>query len=357
MGALAIAGGALLVVVAFADLVNTLVTTSTSHGRFWPSRLIAFRSFAVLRLAVRRRPETSRFRELALAAYGPLFLIMLLISWVAAQIVGFGLIWWGVHGIEGVENVLDGIYYSGVVYFTVGFGEVLPAGGTARIGALAEAFAGVITVALVIGYLPTLYSAYSDRERKLMTLDDGSNGRITPTNLVKAWAPDADPQRLNAKLGEWEEWAASMLETHSTLPLLRFFRSHDPRQHWVTALGLLCDVAIHAQLIVGSSGHRESYWFLRRAIALFDEMTAGIDLSAYADAAMGPGGAEGERLLRDLYEQLGDHGFNLLPWDEAVERARTIRDRWAPQMECLIEVQLCPRGFWVHDVGIQLTDV
>jgi len=51
------------------------------------------------------------------------------------------------------------------------------------VGALFEAMGGVLTAALVMGYLPSLYAAYSERERKLMTLDDTSEGRITPTNL------------------------------------------------------------------------------------------------------------------------------------------------------------------------------
>lgn len=355
MSVLAVGVGIIVTAVGVADLVNTLVTTSTSHGRYWPSRVVAFTSFRFVRRLIRRYPETSAVRGRVLAVFGPLQLIVLLTMWVAAQVVGFGLIWWGIEGIEGIDGVFDGIYYSGVVFFTVGFGEVLPTSGGARAGALIEAFGGVMTMALVIGYLPTLYSAYSDRERKLMTLDDGSDDRITPTNLVIAWAPDANPATVNARMAEWEDWVTGILETHSTLPLLRWFRSHDRRQDWVTALGLLCDVAIHAQIIVGSSGRQESYWFLRRAIAVFDEMTAGLDLEPYRYAAMGdPEGAEGTRLLRGVYEQLSAHGFELLPWDEALERARIIRERWAPQMECLVDLQLAPRGFWSSEARLPL---
>lgn len=83
------------------------------------------------------------------------------------------------------------------------------------------AFADLVNTALVIGYLPSLYGAYSAREQKLMTLDDGSDDRITPTNLVMARAPDADTDRLNARFAEWENWVTSVLETHTTLPLLQ----------------------------------------------------------------------------------------------------------------------------------------
>ena len=230
--------GVLLVVLAFADLVNTLVTTSTSAARAWPSRLVTRTTFTAVRAVARRLPEGSRVRERLLATFAPLLLLELLVMWATLQLVGFGLLWWSVDGLPELGGIPDALYYSGVVFFTVGFGEIVPEAAIPRIGAIAEAFVGVVTIALVIGYLPSLYSAYSERERALMTLDDGSGDRITPTNLVMAWSPDADPKKLEQRFIEWEGWAARILETHSTLPLLQFFRSHDPRPVSYTHLTL-----------------------------------------------------------------------------------------------------------------------
>ena len=58
--ALAVMLGVALVAVALADLVNTLVSTSTSYQRWWPSRWIGRGLFVTVRGAVRRLPETSR---------------------------------------------------------------------------------------------------------------------------------------------------------------------------------------------------------------------------------------------------------------------------------------------------------
>lgn len=356
MDALLIAIGISLIVVAFGDLVNTLVTTSTSSARWWPSRIVGFRTFVLLRVVTARMGEGSRARERLLSLYAPLLVLTLLAMWTVMQISGFAIIWFALDGIDGVESFSDAGYYSGVVYFTLGFGEVLPAEGVARFGALIEAFAGVTNTALVIGYLPSLYSAYSSREQKLMTLDDGSDDRITPTSLVMAWAHDADTDRLNARFAEWELWVTSVLETHSTLPLLRFFRSHDQRQNWVTALGLLSDAAVHAQIIVGSTGRTESYWFMRRSIALFEELTEGVDLSAYDHLLFDPEGESDSQLFVDLYEQLELHGFELLPYDEARRRAGVLRNRFSRELEFLIDTLLCPRGFWAPDLGLGLDD-
>lgn len=355
MDVIAVLVGISLIILALLDLINTLVSTSTSINQYWPSFFVGFRAFGLVRRLVSGLDEDSSLRHRLLALFAPLMFLTLLAMWVALQVIGFGLIWWAFDGLEGVDSFGDNLYYSGVVFFTVGFGEVLPVGAVPRTGAIVEAFFGVLTTALVIGYLPSLYGAYSERERQLMILDDGSDERITPTNLVLAWAPDADTEHLNARFAEWEQWVASVLETHSTLPLLRLFRSHDPRQNWVTALGLVTDAAIHAQIIVGSSGTTESFWFLRRSIALFEELTGRADLSEYQHFVVDPAVPnENEHFFVDLYDRLQRHGFELLPYDEARQRAVALRNRWAPQMEYLIDSLLCPRGFWAPAIHLEL---
>jgi len=335
--------GGVIVALAILDLVNTLISTSTSHARWWPSWLLGRSTFVALRSVARRLPAESNARERMLAAFGPVLVIELLIMWCALQVTGFALIWWGLGDVPSIGGFGDAWYFSGVTYFTVGFGEIVPTTVVPRIGAIVEAFFGVITVALVIGYLPLLYGAYSDRERQLMTLDAGAAERITPTALVMAWAPDADPKKLDAQFEEWEMWAAGVLETHSSVPLLIWFRSHDRNQNWVTALGLLCDAALHAQIINGATdGH--AYWFLRRAEGIFREATEGHDLTAYVAAR--------ERAVQDpdlfalLYARLTDHGFDLRPYEQARDYTRSVRASFAPAMEFLIDDLLCPRGFW-----------
>jgi hypothetical protein len=346
---LAIVVGVALVVGAFADLVNTLVSTSTSYAKWFPSRLVGRGSFRLVRGIARRLPESSNVRERLLSVFGPILVLELLLLWVTLQILGFGLIWWGSNSVPTIGGLTDAWYYSGVVFFTVGFGEIVPTDVVPRLGALVEAFCGVITVALVIGYLPSLYSAYSDRERQLMTLDAGNTDRITPTALVMAWAPDADPKKIDAQFERWEIWAAGVLETHSTVPLLTMFRSHDRRQNWVTALGLLCDAALHAQIIMGATDGY-AYWFLRRAEAIFREVTQDVDLSAYESAV---DLEVGQALFLDLYTQLTAHGFQLRPYDEAAGYAREVRQTFGPPMEYLIDDLLCPRGFWSIDSTVR----
>ena len=346
--------GAVLVLVAFTDLVTTLVTTSSSTSRFadrWPSRVVAKIGFRLVRAMAERIPQDRPIRERLLATYGPFLLLVLLTLWVSLQVVGFGMIWAGVGGVKGVDSVLSSIYYSGVSFFTIGFGDAVPVEFVSRFGVLVEGFAGVVTTALVIGYLPTLYGAYSDREQILMTIDDGSGDRITPTSLMKAWAPDGDPAKLDARFAEWERWAAAVAETHGSAPMLRLFRSHDRRQNWITALGLLSDVAVQSQMVVGAS-NGSSYWFLRRAETLFRQMTVRADLGPWrAETRLTP--VERDLMFRELYDELEQHGFELLPYDLCVEEGTKLRAMYAPSMEFLIDTMLCPRGFWAPQSMVQ----
>ncbi len=352
MSALAIIVGVFLVVSVLADVVNTLVTTTTSRWPWWLTRVLYRVSWTTVRAFGRRISNPER-RERFYSLFAPVSVLVMLVAWVAQQIFGFALIWWGVGGVDGADSFLDALYFSGVVYFTVGFGEVVPSDVVPRFGALIEAFSGVLTTALVIGYLPSLYSAYSEREQKLKTLDDGSEGRITPTNLVMSRCPSGDPGELDQFFSDWEAWIAQVLETHTTFPMLALFRSQDAGQSWITALGLVADAALHVELTDGGQG-RSAYWALRRAVRLLQQLTGDVDLSAYEAAAQvqqREAEAAGLSALHDLYDAMEAHGFPLLPFDEAAEHAWQLRRSYGPRLEYLIDALDAPRGFWGHQIG------
>ena len=172
--------------------------------------------------------------------------------------------------------------------------------------------------------------------------------RATAKLAGEGSAAGTDPKKLDAQFEKWEQWAAGILETHSSVPLLAMFRSHDRRQNWVTALGLLCDAALHAQIIMGATDGN-AYWFLRRAEALFREVTRGRDVGAYRARVVD---GYDSSLFHELYADLSDHGFELRPFDEARDYARAARATYAPELEYLIDDLLCPRGFWALDSAV-----
>lgn len=93
---------------------------------------------------------------------------------------------------------------------------------------------------------------------------------------------------------------------------------------------------------------------MRRAIALFEELTEGVDLSAYDHLLIDPDLDRDSELFISLYQQLEEHGFEVLPYEEAGRRAAVLRNRFSRELEYLIDGLLCPRGFWAPDIGLEL---
>jgi hypothetical protein len=339
--------GVVMVVSVLGDQMNTLVSSHTASHKWWLSNLLTTGLWALLRVVAARLPE-GRLREGLLALYPPLLILTLLIAWVSQQVIGFALIWSSLAGVDGAGEFFDYTYYSGIVFFSVGFGEIVPVDLLPRFGAVVEAFSGVITIALVIAYLPSLYNAYSERERKLMTLDAGTEERIRPAELVTAWSPDADVGELLSHFASWEDWVAGVIETHTSFPMLMLFRSHHRGQSWITALGLVCDAALLAEMIVGAK-RRSPYWMLRRSIRLLQELTPGVDLSAYR-AALDERYARPD-VFEELYAKLKAHGFELMPLEEARTHTLELRRCYDAQLEFMIERLVAPRGFWGHEIG------
>jgi len=354
---LAVIIGLVMVASVFLDMLNTLVATKTHRSRVWLSSVLYRRTWRTLRRVAHILPS-DRSREAMLTVFAPVSVILLLVFWVMQQVLGFGLIWWGLGGISGADSLFDAIYYSGVVYFTLGFGEVVPVESVPRVGALVEAMSGVLTTALVIGYLPALYGAFSAREQKLMTLDDGLEDRMTPTSLLLSRAPTAEVEDILNFFEGWEEWIAGVIETHTSFRMLTLFRSKHEGQNWITATGLIADAALQCQIIEGAR-NRAPYWALRRAIILFDELTRDVDLSAYRqqldETYAGDMEEGGDQVFSTLYGQLEQHGFSLRPMDEARAEILELRRLYDAQMEFLIDELLAPRGFWGHKVGCKIS--
>jgi len=102
-------------------------------------------------------------RDRFLAFYAPLGLLTLLPVWYTLVTFGYACMFWAV----GVPTGFDAFRISGSSLLTLGF---VPTEGLAQtILAFTEALNGLILVAMLIAYLPTIYAAFQRRE-ELVTL-------------------------------------------------------------------------------------------------------------------------------------------------------------------------------------------
>ena len=339
--------GFFLVGVATADATSTLVATRPTKSRYWPSKYFYSFTWLLVGKAFRRISSMGR-RETILALFGPLSVLGLLVMWVATSIFGWALVWWGMRGgfHTPLQDFGDAWYYSGVTYFTVGFGDYLSATGFTRFFTLVEAFTGMITTAMVIGYLPALYSAYSARERQLLRLDDFSGGRISPISLVIHHIDGDDTTALRNFFSEWEAWCCEVAESHTSYPMLGSFRSQRFGQSWVTALGVVVDAAVVYLGAVDDDHTREAEGLFRQGCYLADSIARLFSVEP----------KELPEVPRDLfqkgYDDLRNAGIPLKDPETSLSEVIRLRRQFNPNLEKLIDATLAPRGFWAYPVGL-----
>jgi hypothetical protein len=187
-------------------------------------------------------------RDSFLSLYGPLSLLMLIGVWVAGLITAFGITSWGLD-LDRVQGVLNHLYFSGITFFTVGYGDLTPKTPSAKLGAVVEAGTGLAFLATVIGYLPVLYQLFSRREVQVMMLDARAGSPPTATVLLTRHGQGESMPALQELLHEWELWFALVLESHLSYPMLSYYRSQHDNESWIAGLAAIMDTC--ALILVG----------------------------------------------------------------------------------------------------------
>jgi hypothetical protein len=180
------------------------------------------------------RPYAARDR--VLAYYGPLALMLLPGWWLVLLTTGFAAIFWGL-GAPADQAFID----SGSSLLTLGFARPDVPGGIPV--AFTEAALGLALVALLISYLPTIYGAFSRRELLVNLLEVRADSPPSPIVMLTRMHRLSGLGALHDLWERWEPWFAELEETHSSLPVLVFYRSQQPDHSWVNAAGAILDAA------------------------------------------------------------------------------------------------------------------
>ena len=141
------------------------------------------------------------------------------------------------------------VYMSGTTFFTLGLGDVVPRTPVAKTLTVIEAGTGFAFLAVVIGYFPVIYQAFSRRETAISLLDARAGSPPTAAELLWRYRWDRQGDALTELLKEWERWAADVLESHLSYPALAYFRSQHYNQSWLGALTTILDAS--ALIMVG----------------------------------------------------------------------------------------------------------
>jgi hypothetical protein len=184
-----------------------------------------------------RRATTYEERDRAMALYAPITLLILPAVWLIIVLIGYMGMFWAL----GVDSWRAAFEVSGSSLLTLGFARVESLAAT--ILSFSEAAIGLILVALLISYLPTMYSAFSRRELAVTMLEVRAG---SPPSAIELFARYQRLNRLDLLHDlwvTWEAWFADIEETHTSLSALTFFRSPQPDHSWMTAAGAILDAA------------------------------------------------------------------------------------------------------------------
>ncbi len=195
--------------------------------------VIARAVFTALRSVFFRGTESTKAR------FAPVSLLTLPMVWGAGVWVGLSATFWSL----GVTPYRDALVLSGSSLTTLGFRTTddLPT----LILAIFEGLVGLGLVALLISFLPTLYAAFSRREVSVAKLDLRSRGDgvASPASLLIRTHLINGLDQITETWSEWEDWFVEVEESHTSFPMLVFFRSPDPARSWIVSAGIALDAA------------------------------------------------------------------------------------------------------------------
>jgi len=295
-----------------------------------------------------KKIKSLAIRESFLGYFGPLSLIFLLALWAFGLILAFGLLHWG----SGEHVQLSGervsfwtlLYLSGETFFTLGLGDVLPMTGPERALTVLEGGMGFAFLGLVIGYLPTIYSAFSRREVEISLLDARAGSPPTAAELLGRLGNCPTEDGLDPILRSWERWAAEVLESHISYPQLSFFRSQHSNQSWLGALTIILDTC--ALLMVEIDGVRNEQAELTFAMARH----AVVDLAQVFRSPYNPHAPD--RLpaseLDRLRASLKKEQLRLREGPEAEQKLKELRLMYEPYAQAMARTLLIDLPPWIH---------
>jgi hypothetical protein len=259
--------GAAVVAATFGSVVKTVILPRAVASRLGRTVFIFMRMAFRLRTT---RATTYEKRDRIMAPYAPLSLLALLVTWVWLVVVGYTLMFWSLGG-RSWRTAFD---LSGSSIFTLGFARAADLATTFLV--FTEAGTGLVLLAMLITYLPSIYGAFSRREAAVAAMEVRAGSPPSGVDMIWRYHVLEHMDRLSDVWVRWEAWFVELEETHTSFPALVFFRSPQPEHSWVTAAGAVLDAASIAASTVEAPREvqaefciRAGYLALRRIADLF----------------------------------------------------------------------------------------
>lgn len=225
--------GAATIVVVFDAAIRTFLLPRVASVRL--SRVISRVVGAVFRRVWGQGTYEERDRRLSM--FPPVLLLSYQATWLGLLFCAFAFLFVA----AGARGFAQGFALSGSSLLTLGTSATGGAGELAL--TYVEAASGLTLLALLIAFIPTIYGAFQRREQSVARLGVRAGVPATPWGILEIAQSVNDYGRLDELWHEWESWFIELRETHTTLPILTYYRSPIPGQTWIAAAASVLDSA------------------------------------------------------------------------------------------------------------------
>ena len=339
----AAAAGLFLVVVAIADVFQSVIVPRSVGNRYRPSAFISRNAWRRWREAALRIGDPER-REDTLAIFAPVLLTSFLVTWVSLLVGGYGLLFWALRaGLHPHPSLGGCIYFAGTSLFTIGYGDIVPVWGVDRFLALFAAASGLGVVATVTTFLFQTFAAFQKREAFVVTISERTGAPPSGLEFVVKHVKLGLVADIGPILREAQQWISEVLETHLAYPVLTYFRSSHDDESWVGTLGALLDAATLLITTVELDHRGQAELTLKIGTHLVRDF-AGFFRLPEADAA----GVEYDEFAT-AYRKMRELGIPLRPLEDAWPDFTAQRARYAVSLDAMARWWRIPPARWIGD--------
>lgn len=334
--------GLTMVIMTIMSAIRTLILPRSARDKL--TALVFVNMRRIFRLRLRRVTEYVK-RDSIMALYAPFSLLMLLVVWLVLVTIGYAAMFWATSFYSWEEAIT----LSGSSLLTLGFAT----GDTFfhTLLSFSESTLGLILVALLIAYLPTIYSAFSKRESAIKLLEVRAGAPSSAIEMFMRYHSINWLYDMNEFWKNWEVWFAEVEESHTSLTPLVFFRSPRADQSWVTAAGTVLDAAALSLSVLDIPEDPQAALCIRSGYLALRQIATFFQIPYPKDPHYPSQPITITRAEFDLaYEQLTEQGLPLkLDRDQAWRDFAGWRVNYDAVLLALCELTMAPDASWSSD--------
>jgi hypothetical protein len=293
------------------------------------------------RLALLMKNES--VQDYYLGAFAPMAFVMIFLTWMVAMTLAFGLI---IHGLGSefhprIHEFHTAFYLAGTSLLTLGFGDIVAKSFLGRIIVLLGAVTGITVVAVGVSFLFSMQQSVHNREIMVNAFQSRIDKNCSAVSLLLSYADRGITSLLATQINDWETWAADVLSSHRSFPLLCYFRSGHMCVSWITVLGIMLDAANLFSTTINDPRFGHSEFFLDIGCKLVQFFKDYLKLSPENSCVSREEFGAAFALLRD-------RGYLMHEEEIAWERFHITRSQYAPSLNALAKNFVCATPGWLE---------